>query len=160
MNTIILRVLRGEAKSWWAHQDLRNAGKTKEAQARERQSIRHQTDTIRKTLASNNAYISCGRGGTTIHAKNMTVSSYGSLKHFATARVLIAMGVPFVNTHLVANPIQLIALPLVAVGRDPEPEPWTSMSYAPLDVYLKRAQSLGASVANFKFDQERLQWSI
>ena len=149
MNTCILRALRAEAKMWWAHKNLRDAGQIKEAQKRERNSIRSQLQTIRKTLASSNAYISCGRGGTCIHAKNMTVSSYGSLKHFATARVLIALGVPFVDTNPVPNPIRLISLPLVAVGRDPDPGPWTSMSYAPLDAYLRGALILGAKVINF-----------
>jgi len=149
MNTIILRALRREAQLWWAHKDLRSAGRIKEACKRERDSMRSQVDTIRKTLATPNGYISCGRGGTTIHAKNVTVSSYGSLQHFATARILIALGVPYVDTHSVINPVRLIGLPLVAVNYDPDPEPWTSMSYVPLETYLQRAAGLGARVSNF-----------
>ena len=148
MKICILSALRAEAKAWWAHKNLRAAGQTETARARERDSVRSQIQTIRKTLASSNAYISCGRGGTCIHAKNTTVSSYGNLKHFATARVLIALGVPYVDTNPVENPYKLIGLPLVAVGRATDPEPWTSISYAPLEIYLQRALKLGARVIN------------
>ena len=156
MNTIILRALRREAQLWWAHKDLRSAGRTTEAQNRERESIRSQLSTIRRTLESSNAYISAGRGGTCIHAKNMTVSSYGSLKHFATARVLIALGVPFVDTNPVEHPTRLIGLPLVAVGRDADPAPWTSLSYAPLEAYLRGALLLGATVINLPWLKEEI----
>lgn len=136
MKTIILRALRGEAQSWWAHKNLRKSGRIEDAQRRERQNIRSQIEIIRKSLASSDAYVSAGRGGTCIHAENTTVSTYGGLKHFATARVLICLGMPFVDTNPVSNPVKLISLPMVAVGKPAEPEPWSALSYAPLAVYL------------------------
>jgi len=155
MNTIILRALRGEAQSWWAHKDLRKSGRIAEAQQRERKSIRSQIEIIRKTLASSNAYISAGRGGTCIHAENTTVSSCGGLKHFATARVLICLGLPFVDTNPVRNPVKLISLPMVAVGKAAETAPWGALSYAPLGVYLRQAKALGATVVNFEWTAPR-----
>jgi len=156
MNTIILRALRGEAQSWWAHKDLRKSGRIAEAQQRERKSIRSQIEIIRKTLASSNAYISAGRGGTCIHAENTTVSSCGGLKHFATARVLICLGLPFVDTNPVRNPVKLISLPMVAVGKAAETAPGGALSYAPLAEYLRQAKALGAMVVNFEWTGQEM----
>ena len=66
----------------------------------------------------------------------------------AVAQVLGQIGLPLVDTRSVANKWRLISLPLVAVGHEPDPAPWTSMSYAPLDEYAARAKALGAVVVN------------
>ncbi|WP_375262508.1 hypothetical protein [Palleronia sp.] len=150
MNVWILRKLRTATRAWWAHVALRQRNEIEEAASRERQSIRSNLDIIRKTLASNGAYISTGVGGTTVHySRGCTLSSYGRLEHMAVAQVLVQIGLPLVDTRSVANKARLIGLPLVAVGHEPDPAPWTSMSYAPLTEYAARAKALGAVVVNF-----------
>lgn len=150
MNVWILRRLRAETQKWWAHVALRERGETEEARARERISMRSDLDVIRKTLANPGTYISCGVGGTTIHyARGCTLRSYSPLEQFATALILVEIGLPFVDTRPARAKHRLIGLPLVAVGHDPDPEPWSSMSYAPLEEYGIRARSLGAVLANW-----------
>jgi hypothetical protein len=149
MKVWILRRLRAETRAWWAHAALRHRGETAEAASRERQSIRSNLDILRKTIANAGAYVSTGIGGTTIHyARGCTLSSHGRLEHFATARILVEIGLPLIDTRPVSEKHRLLSLPLVAVGHDPDPEPWTSLSYAPLCVYAARARTLGARTLN------------
>lgn len=149
MNVWILRRLRAETREWWAHVALRQRGEIAEATMRERRSIRSNLDVIRKTLANAGAYVSTGIGGTTIHyARGCALSSYTPLEQFAVARILVEIGLSLVDTWPVANAWRLLDLPLVAVGHDPDAEPWTGMSYAPLCVYAARAAALGARTEN------------
>lgn len=149
MKVQILRRLRAETRAWWYHKALRERGEIAEASARERASIRSDLDVVRKTRANPGAYVSCGIGGTTIHyARGCTLSSHSSLEHFAVAQVLVEIGTPLVDTRPVERKHRLIGLPLVAVGHDPDPEPWRSLSYAPLCVYAARAAGLGAQTRN------------
>ena len=149
MNVWVLRRLRAETRAWWAHAALRQRGEIAEASARERQSIRSDLDVIRKTRANPGAYVSCGIGGTTIHyARGCTLSSYSPLEQFAVAQVLVEMGLPFVDTRPVERKHRLMGLPLVAIGHEPDPEPWGGFSYAPLCVYAARAAALGARTEN------------
>lgn len=149
MKTWILRRLRAETRTWWAHLDLRRRGDIAEAAARERQSIRSNLDVIRKTLANSGAYVSTGIGGTTIHyARGCTLSSHYGLDQFVAAQVLVEIGLPLIDTRPIRHKHRIIGLPIVAVGHEPDPEPWGSMSYAPLAVYAARAAALGAHTAN------------
>lgn len=149
MNVWILRRLRTETRAWWAHVALRQRGEIEEAASRERRQVRSDLDIIRKTIASSGAYVSTGVGGTTIHyARGCTLSSYGRLEHMAVAQVLVEIGLPLIDTRPVSNKWRLIDLPLVAIGHDPDPDPWTSLSYAPLCVYAARAAALGARTEN------------
>lgn len=149
MRCMILRALRAEARAWWAHKDLRAAGRHKEARARENASIKSNVRVLRAALATEGAHVSQGRGGTTIHyARGCTLKSYAPVNQFAAARIAICLGVPFIDTRSVAHPRRLIGLPLVAVGEPQDPEPWGAFSRAPLDVYARRAAELGAQITN------------
>ena len=156
MKVWILRKLRADARAWWHHKALRDRGETGEAGARERTSIRMSLDVIRKTLATTGAHVSTGVSGTTIHyGRGCTLQGYERLRHMAVAQVLVDLGLPLIDTNPVANKWRLIDLPLVAVGRDPDPEPWSSLSYAPLRAYAVRAKALGAVVANWPRGDDR-----
>ena len=149
MNVWILRRLRAETRAWWAHVALRERGEIAEAASRERQSIRSNLDTLRKTITTPGAYVSTGIGGTTIHyARGCTLSSYSGLEGFAVAELLVEIGTPLIDTRPIVNKHRIIGLPLVAIGHEPDPEPWRSMSYAPLCVYAARAAALGARTRN------------
>ncbi|MBM9595095.1 hypothetical protein [Roseitranquillus sediminis] len=156
MRTAILRALRAEARDWWAHRDLQRRGLANEAARRERASVRSHLEVIRKALTTRDAYVSAGRGGTTVHfGRGSTLSSYGRLEHMAAARVLIALGLPFIDTNPVEDKWQLVGLPLVATGMEPDDPPWGSMGYAPLAVYAARAKALGAVIVNLEVDEVR-----
>ena len=156
MRTAIQRALRAEARDWWAHRELREFGHAREAARRERASVRSHLEVIRKALTTRDAYVSAGRGGTTVHfARGSTLSSYERPEHMATARVLIALGLPFIDTNPVEDPWALIGLPLVATGIAPDDPPWGSMSYAPLATYAARAKALGAVIVNLEVDEVR-----
>ena len=156
MNVWLLHKLRADARAWWYHRTLRDRGEHTEAGARERASIRSNVDVIRKTIATSGAYVSTGMGGTTIHyGRGCSLSSHSRLEHFPAAEILVEIGLPLVDTRPVANKWRLIDLPLVAVGHDPDPAPWSSMSYAPLDEYAARARALGAVVVNLSSHMDR-----
>ena len=149
MNAWILRCLRAETRAWWAHMALRERGEVAEAASRERQSIRSDLDTLRKTIATPGAYVSAGIGGTTIHyARGCTLRSYSPLERFAIAQVLVRIGTPLIDTRSVEQTHRLVTLPMVAVGHDPDPEPWGGFCYAPLPVYAACAAALGARTEN------------
>lgn len=153
MKCCILRVLRSESQDWWAHKDLRSAGKYSEAAARERESIRSSIRTIKQMLNTQDAYVSKGRGGTTLHyGRGSTVRSYGGLEHFASARIAVCLGLPFIDTTTVRAPEQLIGLPMVAVGEEPETQPITWLSLVRLSEYARRASAIGAIVVNIDLD--------
>ena len=154
MKPCILRRLRAETRAWWAHLALRRRGEIAEAAARERRSIRSDLDILRKTLATEGAYVSTGIGGTTIHyARGCTLPSYSRLEDFAAAQLLVEIGVPLIDTRPVEAKHRLVGLPLVAVGHDPDPAPWSGLSYAPLAEYAARARALGAVVVNLGASQ-------
>ena len=149
MRAWVLRVLRADARAWWHHRELRGAGWTAEAARLERRSIRGDLDVIRKTLATPSAHVSVGRGGTTIHlARGATLTGCEDLEGMATARVLVAMGLPLIDTTTAPHPWRVVALPLVAVGEAPDPPPWHGPSRVPLAVHAARAWVLGATVRN------------
>ncbi|WP_299654252.1 hypothetical protein [uncultured Jannaschia sp.] len=149
MNAWILRRLRAKTRAWWAHVALRERGEVAEAVSRERQSIRSDLDTLRKTVSTPGAYVSAGIGGTTIHyARGCTLRSYSPLEQFAVAQILVEIGAPLIDTRPVERKHRIMSLPLVAVGHAPDPEPWGGFSYAPLCVYAARAAALGARTRN------------
>ena len=149
MRAWVLAALRADARAWWHHRELREAGWVAEAARLERGSIRQDLDVIRKTLATPGAHVSIGRGGTTIHfARGATLSGCGDLAGMATARVLVAMGLTRIDTTTAPDPWRVVALPLGAVGEAPDPPPWHGLSGVPLAVYAARARVLGATVRN------------
>ena len=76
-NTTIYRVLNFGAKSWWAHQQLRNMGKCAEARREERRNILSDLKTVRSAL-----YMLVGHGRfVLITGPHSTVSGYGEIEH-------------------------------------------------------------------------------
>ena len=70
----------------------------------------------------------------------------------ATARVLVEMGLPLIDTTTAPDPWRVVALPLVAVGEPADDPPWHGLSRVPLAVYAARARALGATVRNLELD--------
>ena len=152
MRAWVLRALRADARAWWYHRELRQHGWAFEAAPRERRSIRENLDVVRKTLATPGAHVSVGRGGTTIHFARGATLSGGAFERMATARVLVEMGLPLIDTTTAPDPWRVVALPLVAVGEAADAPPWHGLSRVPLPVYAARAEALGATVRNLDLD--------
>ena len=91
-NTTIYRVLNFGAKSWWAHQRLRDIGKHVEARREERRNILSDLETVRSAL-----YILVGHGRFVIVTGPYTnVSGYGEMEH-PLVLACILRGVPCVE---------------------------------------------------------------
>lgn len=140
---MLYRLLNQDAKAWWHHKDLRKAGRHEEARKKERESIRSTVQSLRSAQ-----YLGIGRGGWNLHCGPMTVSHYGGIEQ-ATCQACLRLGIPIVDTTSVPDEIvwELVKLPMVARG-EPDPEPWGSMSYAPLSYYAHKARGLGATIYN------------
>jgi len=144
----IYEMLNEKAKAWWHYADLRRAGKTEEAQRHEARSLRGDFRTLAQALASKGAHLRIGRGGFTfLYADGCTVSGYDEGKEYQKACRLL--GIPVVDTRTVPNERlqSMFKLPMVAVGREPEAEPYHGFSYAPLSYYIEKVAQLGATIS-------------
>jgi hypothetical protein len=146
----IYRILDESARSWWYHRDLRKAGNTREARKRERFSIRGHVRDLRRAR-DDGGYLSVGRGGWSLHYPNGTLSHYGGLDE-PIPRCALALGIPVVDTTTIPDSkvYETITIPLAAIGREPDPAPWGSCSYAPLTEVARRKAALGATLYNFE----------
>ncbi|MDF0603204.1 hypothetical protein P1J78_20890 [Psychromarinibacter sp. C21-152] len=137
MDTTILRLLRDEACAWWANTTPKHI----------RDSVRRDLATVRDLLRTPGAYIHCGRGGTSLHGENTTISWPGPFEAWGTAVALRKLGLPFIDTRTVPDPFTLVRLPLCCPGRvDPDPEPETPLSYVNLDRFIELNRQLGATI--------------
>lgn len=136
MNVTILKLLRAEARSWWANTTPEDVHK----------SVRSHLETLRRAVSTSDAYIHCGRGGTSLHLLNSIISWPGPVEKWETAQAAHLLGVPLIDTRTCPNPHELLSLPLCTPGREPDPEPYNWLSYVPLSVYINKAQALGATI--------------
>jgi hypothetical protein len=91
-NTTIYRILNFGAKSWWAHQRLRDMGKHVEARREERRNILSDLETVRSAL-----YILVGHGRfVVVTGTYSNVSGYGEMEH-PLVLACVLRGVPCVE---------------------------------------------------------------
>jgi hypothetical protein len=151
MNTSILKPLRDEAQNWWYHAQLRQFGEVTEAVKLEHRTLRSNLETIRYAIRTPDCYVSCGFGGTTVHMKNKTHSSYGPWDEWALTRVLVEhCGVTLIDIRKMPNVIKSVGLPMVVVD-DPariDKGEVHAMSFVHLDTYVEKARELGAEIRN------------
>ena len=108
---------------------------------------------IRQALATPGGHLSIGRYGCTLYyARGCTLSSYDPDRLKAAC---LAAGLPVIDTR--AAPIQHVAAlalsgPLVAVGEPPDPEPWHTLTKAPLAYVAALSRAAGAEVRNLPTD--------
>lgn len=104
---------------------------------------------IASALATQGGHLSVGRGGFTLHYRyGATLSGYDC---DAIKAQSIAAGLPVIDSRYVdfGAALQLaVNGPLVAVGREPDPTPWHSLSYAPLSAVAAAYAAAGADVWN------------
>lgn len=106
-------------------------------------------DHIAQALAVSGGYLFLGRGGFCLHfARGATLSGYDC---DTMKSACIAAGLPVIDArHIDYGPLLELVFhgPMVAVGHDPDPQPWYSLSYAPLEVVAASYAYRGAEVWN------------
>lgn len=104
---------------------------------------------IASALATEGGHLSIGRGGFILHYRNGAMLSGYDCE--AIKAQSIAAGLPVIDSRLVefvAAAQLAVKGPLVAVGREPDPAPWHSLSYAPLSAVAAAYAAAGAEVWN------------
>ena len=109
----------------------------------------HHDDHIAQALAVPGGYLFLGRGGFRLHFARDATLSGNACEEIKSA--CLAAGLPVIDArHIDLD--ALIALvshgPMVAVGHDPDPQPWHSLSFAPLDVVAASYAHKGAEISN------------
>lgn len=107
---------------------------------------KHDIDAALKTAGG---HLSIGRGGFTLHYGNGARLSGYDIEPIKTE--CIAAGLPVIDS--LAAPFDAVAElgirgPMIAVGRDPDPEPWHSLSFASLQAIARNYAEAGAEVWN------------
>jgi hypothetical protein len=104
---------------------------------------------IAKALAVEGGHLAIGRGGYTLwFARGSRQSGYDCDTVKAAA---IAAGLPVIDSRRVdfdAVARLVISGPMIAVGEPASPDPYTSLSYAPLAVVAEAYRAAGAEVFN------------
>ncbi len=104
---------------------------------------------IEHALVTRDGYLSIGRGGFVLHFDDGgTLSGYD----IETVKVeCIAAGLPVIDSLGVSleDLVDIaVAGPMVAVGREPDPEPRNALSYAPLQEVALAYAAAGAEIWN------------
>ena len=113
------------------------------------------SELIEEALRTDGGHLSIGRGGFSLYFKRgADLSGYDCEPIKAEC---IARGLPVIDTREVPIDIltiEVIRNPMIAVGEEPDPEPWGSIAKAPLKAMAQRYRDLGAHVVNVAFDDE------
>lgn len=163
-HAVVYSALNAKAKAWWHHQDLRRAGKAKEARERERESIRNSLRTLRQAVL-----FTVGEGGFTVHCAaqrtpngvtTSRLSGYCDGSEYSAPLRCVRPEVPQVNTRDMefAAKIPLSRAPLPATDREDPPKDdgtYGGWSYTPIPVYLAIYEGMGATVHWGKYEAER-----
>lgn len=109
----------------------------------------HHDDHIAQALTVPGGYLFIGHGGFSLHfARGATLSGY-ACEEIKSA--CIAAGLPVIDARHVDYGALLELVfhgPMVAVGHDPDPQPWHALSFAPLEVVAASYAHRGAEVSN------------
>lgn len=109
----------------------------------------HYQPYIDQALATEGGHLSIGRGGFGLHfGQGARLSGYD----IETIRAeCIAAGLPVIDSLSVGfGHVADISIrgPMVAVGRDPDPQPWGALSFAPLQHVAAAYAAVGARIWN------------
>lgn len=153
MKTALLKHLNRDAKDWWYHRKLREAGNDVDARKAERRSIKDDMRTIRQVLADPKAYVRIDSAGVSVRFRpheNCEASHSGySLDHVTIAMPLLLMGVPGLDARSAPAGMCLDA-PMVGMSRvDDEPvDGYGCYNYAPLSVVADYYRNHGGHAIN------------
>lgn len=141
-------MLRATATSWWRHKELRRTGQVYLALELERETIRRDLGYLRVATTLPNAQVVCGAGGTFIHLRWTTVSTYAPVERFPLAALAVVLGTPFIDIRSVSDVVALAKLPRVVGGPSDEAALGRSRTRVPLATYLDLIEPLGALITN------------
>ena len=113
----------------------------------------NQDEYITQALAVPGGHLAIGRGGYSLHFKRGATTSGYDIEEMKAR--CIARGLPVIDMREIPFAIlavEIIRNPLVAVGEEPDPEPWSSLDKAPLISLAYRYRSLGGAVFNIALD--------
>lgn len=163
MEAWFYREIDAEARRWWYHKELRTAGNVAEARKRERQSIKSGLQQYRDLIENRGVCTISADGDVSLNLRNGSrVSGCG----LATAELCKRLGI-IVKDCRTAEWQKVLAVtlrgPMVVdhvqkawtpAGErvtypQPDPQPWNSMSYVSLDVYLAGYQEAGCTIHNW-----------
>lgn len=109
----------------------------------------HHDQHIAEALTVSGGYLFLGRGGFSLHfARGATLSGYACDE---IKSACVAAGLPVIDARNIdyGSLVELVFRgPMVAVGRDPDPQPWYALSYAPLDAVAASYARKGAEISN------------
>jgi hypothetical protein len=147
-------LINQHAKRWWYYADLRKKGQLAEARKLERDSIRREVANLRACKATPGGHIGLGRGGASIYTKDCRVSG-GDNTYYR--ELGLHVGLPIIDSTTITNDAiyETVSLPMVAVGRGPDPKPETgygALDYAPLEYVAGLYLALGATIHNLQID--------
>lgn len=112
-------------------------------------TISRYVDYIEQALATQGGHLTIGRGGFSLHfgqGARLTGYDIETIK-----KECIAAGLPVIDSLLVEfGRVADIAIrgPMVAVGCDPDPEPWHALSLVPLQHVATAYAAAGAEIWN------------
>lgn len=109
---------------------------------------RYQPD-IDAALKTPGGHLSIGRGGFALHYGNGARLLGYDIEPLKSE--CIAAGLPVIDSLCVPfSAVAKLAVsgPMIAVGRDPDPEPWHSLSFASLQAIARNYAAAGAEVWN------------
>ena len=98
-------------------------------------------------------HLSVGRRGYRLDFKQGTTNSGYDIEEMMAH--CVAQGLPMIDTREIPFAIlamEVIRNPLVAVGEEPDPEPWSGLHKALLVAFARWYRDLGGSVFNVAFD--------
>lgn len=146
---IIYSILNQKAKSWWYHVELRAQGRIEEARRGERRLIRDSVRRLREAR-DNGGWLTIARGGWALHYRHgARIEHYGGLDQ-PIPQACLLLGIPIIDRTTIPDDsvIGTLRFPMIGFAGHIDPEPWGSMSYAPLDYVARLYQGLGATVYN------------
>lgn len=154
-------ILMAKAKGWWAHKDLRKAGKVTEADRREAADVESTLASLDRALTD--GFVTVGRGGYTVHVYNdntgsQNIQGYGGMEA-PTVRAAILLGVPCIDSTTIPDGAIRTTLQMPMAVRDTgqaDAAPWGSLSKAPLAAVAAAYAALGATLHNLQPDREAL----
>lgn len=147
----VRNIFLANAKRWWWFRELRNRGTTAsiaEANRLERKAVRDAIRMMQK-CQRNGGYVKVAVTGSVSVTYDCGCHLSGGDRHYVDAARI--MGIPIIDASAVRDDTtvgQIISLPMVAVGCEPDPAPYRSMSFAPLSYVANEYRKLGARVEN------------
>src|SRR5579859_995204 len=115
---------------------------------------------IAKALATPGGHLSIGRGGWTL----CYAGDYGGIARLSWYNpdgikpLAIAAGLPVIDSRCASiESVARLAIsgPMIAVGQQPDPQPWHAFSHAPLIAVARAYAAEGAEVYNLDLDHEQ-----